>query len=102
MKQHRRAFLVSAAAAASMLGLPRVAFGAERLAESDPQAQSFGYRDDATKVDKAKYPKYAAGESCSTCQLYQGKPGDATGPCPIYGGKLVSAKGWCNAWVKKA
>ncbi len=68
----------------------------------DPQATALGYAADATKVDKAKYPKYAAGQACSSCALYQGKAGDASGPCPLYAGKAVSAKAWCSAWVKKA
>jgi hypothetical protein len=52
-------------------------------------------------VDKTKFPRYQTGQTCANCQLYQGKPGSATGPCPTYGGKLVYAKGWCNAYVKK-
>jgi len=71
------------------------------LTESDPTAQALGYRQDATKADKAKYPAYAAGQACGTCALYQGKPGDASGPCPLFAGKNVSAKGWCSAWAKK-
>ena len=68
----------------------------------DPQAMALGYTPDATKVDKAKYPKYAPGQACGTCALYQGKAGDAAGPCPLYAGKSVAAKAWCSAWVKKA
>jgi hypothetical protein len=68
----------------------------------DPQAMALGYTPDATKVDKAKYPKYAAGQACGGCALYQGKAGDASGPCPLYAGKAVLAKAWCSAWVKKA
>jgi hypothetical protein len=60
-----------------------------------------GYKADATKADKAKFPKYAAGQACSGCALYQGKAADAAGPCPLFAGKTVSAKGWCNAWAKK-
>jgi len=78
-----------------------VAQGAQ-VDEKDPTAQSLGYKHDASKVDKAKFPKYAAGQTCSNCQLFQGKPGDAWGPCPIFGGKNVNAKGWCSAYVKKA
>jgi hypothetical protein len=70
--------------------------------EKDPTAASLGYSSDATKVDKAKQPKYATGQSCSVCQLYQGKAGAASGPCPLYPGKQVSSKGWCSAFVKKA
>ena len=68
----------------------------------DPQAVGLGYTADATKVDKAKYPKYAAGQACANCALYQGAANAASGPCPIYGNKLVAAKGWCNVYVKKA
>jgi len=72
------------------------------LDSKDPQAQALGYVPDATKADKAKYPKYAAGEACGTCALYQGQAGAASGPCPLYAGKAVLAKGWCSAWAKKA
>ncbi len=72
------------------------------LAENDPTAQTLGYKTDAAKVDKAKFPRYQTGQTCANCQLYQGKPGSAMGPCPIYGGKLVDAKGWCNSYAKKA
>ncbi len=72
------------------------------LDPKDPQAQALGFVADATKADKAKFPKYAAGQACGTCALYQGAAGAASGPCPIYGGKLVSAKSWCSAWAKRA
>ncbi|MFO1337412.1 MAG: high-potential iron-sulfur protein [Burkholderiaceae bacterium] len=72
------------------------------LDPKDPQAAALGYVVDATKVDKAKYPKYAAGQACSNCQLYQGAANSAMGPCPIYQNKQVAAKGWCSAWAKKA
>ena len=56
---------------------------------------------DATKVDKSKQPKYAAGQLCSNCALYQGAAGSVSGGCPLFSGKLVAAKGWCSAWAKK-
>ncbi|MEO8311866.1 MAG: high-potential iron-sulfur protein [Caldimonas sp.] len=68
----------------------------------DPQAIALGYVADATKADKAKFPRYAAGQDCATCQLYQAKPTDASGPCPLFAGKTVAAKGWCSAYAKKA
>jgi hypothetical protein len=71
------------------------------LTESDPVAMALGYKIDATKVDKAKYPKYVAGEACAGCQLFAGKPTDAMAPCAAFANKLVSGKGWCNAWVKR-
>jgi len=72
------------------------------LEEQDATAKNLGYKHDATKVDKARFPKYKRGEACANCQLYQGKPGDAWGPCPIFSGKDVNAKGWCSAYVKKS
>ena len=72
------------------------------LAESDPQAVALGYVADSKKVDKAKYAKYADGQHCANCALFQGKPGDASGPCPLYAGKAVLANGWCSAYAKKA
>ena len=68
---------------------------------ADPQAAALGYTPDATKTDKAKFPKYAAPQACGNCALYQGAAGAASGPCPLYAGKAVAAKGWCSAWVKK-
>jgi hypothetical protein len=75
---------------------------AARVDEKDPQAGALGYVSDATKADKAKFPRYAAGQTCGTCQLFQGKAADAAGPCPLFAGKQVAAKGWCSAYAKKA
>jgi hypothetical protein len=98
--------VVSAAIAGSVgdaaaQGAKAAAQGA-KVEEKDTQAQSLGYKHDATKVDKAKFAKYQAGQTCGNCALYQGKPADAWGACPIFQGKQVSAKGWCSAYVKKA
>lgn len=75
---------------------------APALDEKDPQAAALGYVVDAAKADKAKFPKYAPGQTCSTCQLYQGSASNPTAPCALFGGKQVAGKGWCSAWVKKA
>ena len=79
-----------------------VAADAPKVDPKDPQAAALGYVVDATKADKAKFPKVAAGQTCGNCQLYQGKAGDAGGPCAIFAGKQVAAKGWCSAYTKKA
>lgn len=97
----RRTFIQIVPVAGAALFAARPAFAAD-VDPKDPQATALGYVMDATKADKAKYPKYAAGQSCATCQLYQGKPGDASGGCPLFAGKTVAAKGWCSAWTKKA
>ena len=75
---------------------------APQLDESDATAQGLGYKHDATKVDKKKFAQYQAGQTCSNCQQYQGKPTDAWAPCPIFASKQVNGKGWCSAWSKKA
>jgi High potential iron-sulfur protein len=82
MKTSRRSFLITSIGAVSALALSREALAdAPMLAESDPTATALGYKADATKVDKTKYPKYAAGQDCAACMLYQGKKGSASGPC---------------------
>jgi High potential iron-sulfur protein len=103
MSQSRRALLINIAMSASAVAACRLAFaqGTASLSEDDAQAKALGYKSDATKVDQAKFPKYAAGQICGGCQFYQGKPADVTGPCSVFPNKLVAAKGWCSTWVKK-
>ena len=84
------------------LGVGKTAAAAETLSESDPAAVALGYKADASKVDAKKWPTYASGRHCASCQLYAGKPTDPMAPCAVVGGKLVNAKGWCAAWAKKA
>jgi High potential iron-sulfur protein len=69
--------------------------------EKDPQAVALGYVAVAAKADKAKFPKYADGQMCSNCSLYQGGAA-AQGGCPLYPGKQVLATAWCSAHNKKA
>ena len=99
---NRREFLRIVVAGTAVAGALKAQAQAAQLSESDPVATALGYKADATKVDKSKFPKYAAGQDCATCQLYQGKPTDASAPCPTFGNKIVAGKGWCNAWVKRA
>ena len=97
----RRLFLQQAAAGCLALGAINQAGAQSMLAETDAQATALGYKADATKVDKSKQTKYAAGQLCSNCALYQGAASSASGGCPLFSGKLVAAKGWCSAWAKK-
>ena len=69
--------------------------------EKDTQAAALGYVAVAAKADKAKFPKYADGQACGNCALYQGGAA-AQGGCPLYPGKQVLAKAWCSAYNKKA
>jgi High potential iron-sulfur protein len=69
--------------------------------EKDPKALALGYKADASKIDAAQHPKYAAGQSCGSCTSFQGKPGIAAGPCPQMPKPVLTA-GWCSAYNKKS
>jgi len=105
MQTNRRTFVIRSITGAGLLG-GVATFGLAQtqtaLLETDTTAIALGYKADASKADKAKFPKYAAGQQCNNCALYQGKATDATGGCPLFAGKSVAAKGWCSAWAKKA
>lgn len=76
--------------------------GATALVDpQEPAAIALGYVAMASQADKAKYPKYEAGQNCSNCALFGGKSGDADGACPLFAGRHVVATGWCSAHVKK-
>lgn len=101
---NRRVFMMQVAAAGgtALVGGAALAQTAPMVNEKDPQAVALGYSADTSKVDAKKYPKHAATQQCSNCQLFVGKPTDAAGGCGIFAGKAVAAKGWCSAYVKKA
>jgi hypothetical protein len=88
------------AAAPSPAPAPAVAAG-PLVDEKDAQAAALGYVAVAAKADKAKFPKYADGQACSNCSLYQGATADQGG-CPLFPGKQVLSKAWCSAYNKKA
>ncbi|HZZ04776.1 high-potential iron-sulfur protein [Paraburkholderia sp.] len=101
MKTSRRLFLMLSVGVSSSLLLFRAAFAddtANKLSEADPTAQAVGYKEDASKVDKAKFPNYAAGQTCGNCSLFQGKTTDAYGGCTLFGDKQVAARGWCSSY----
>jgi len=112
MQSSRRQFMIYSTAGLASLTVASQAQAQAMLGESEPTAVALGYYADATKVDKAKWAKYADGQLCSNakyadgqlcsnCQLYASKSADA-GTCSIFPGKLVAGPGWCNAWIKKA
>ena len=99
----RRVVILGIAGGAGALALGGTARAqAPAVVETDPQSVGLGYKADASKVDKAKFPKYAAGQQCNNCALYQGKAADKAGGCPLFAGKQVAGAGWCSAWAKKA
>jgi hypothetical protein len=70
------------------------------LDPKDPAAVTLGFVNDSTHVDVSANPMYAHGQTCVTCQQYQGKPADARGGCILFPGKSVPAAGWCKVWRK--
>jgi hypothetical protein len=98
---NRRVFMLQTAVGCAVAVTALQASAQTMLAESDAQAAALGYKADASKVDKTKYPKFAAGQACASCALFQGAAGAAAGGCPLFAGKQVAAKGWCTAWAKK-
>ena len=104
MNSNRRIFVIQSVVGAGALATAHLARAETppMVKESDTQATALGYKADATKTDKVKFPKYAAGQNCASCALYLGKPTDVAGGCPLFAGKQVAAKGWCSAWAKKA
>jgi hypothetical protein len=101
MTTPRRTFLLTVVAATGAALVP-AARAQAMVDEKDATAASLGYVADAKRADAKKYPKFAAGQNCAGCSLYQGKAGDKAGGCPLYAGKQVAAAGWCSAYVKKA
>ncbi|HEX7437063.1 MAG TPA: high-potential iron-sulfur protein [Caldimonas sp.] len=103
MMTSRRSFLQLIPAAGAALTIPGVsAQTLPMVDEKDPQAVALGYVADAKRVDKAKFPKYALGQQCTGCQLFQGAATAAAAPCTLFVGKQVAGPGWCSAFVKKA
>jgi hypothetical protein len=102
MKTTRRDFIVLSVGSLVGVGTSttgiRAAFAeTAKLSEADPAAKAVGYTEVATKVDKARYPNYAAGQTCSNCSLFQGSPTDAYGGCTLFGTKQVAGAGWCSS-----
>lgn len=103
MSLSRRALLGNGAILVAAVGVSSIAWSDSlpMVSESDPMAVSLGYKANASSVDKAKFPQYVAGSSCSSCALFQGAAGASSGPCAIFAGKAVSAQGWCASYAKK-
>lgn len=96
----RRVFLLTLATSGAALATRAQAQAL--VDEKNAQAVALGYVADAKRVDVKKYPKFAAGQNCASCTLFQGKAADKAGGCALFAGKQVAAAGWCSAWAKKA
>ena len=83
-KLDRRIFIARAlVVGAGCVGACANAQGVALVDEKDAQAVAIGYRSDTSKVDGKKYPQHKVTQSCSNCQLYVGKPADASGDCAV-------------------
>jgi hypothetical protein len=103
LKPFRRRFIISVVNLVPVVGLSRLACAAaDTLPESDASAAALGYRVDASKVDKAKFPKFMTGQYCSNCQFYQGGSSDEMAGCLLFGGRRVSGTGWCNGYTHRS
>lgn len=92
----RRGFIGLALAAG-----PAFAQRGAHVEESDEQAVALNYRHETGSVDKAKFPRHDAGQRCSNCSFWQGKPEDAWAGCAMFGRKHIANAGWCQAWSKQ-
>jgi hypothetical protein len=72
------------------------------LRDGDSDAQSIDYSADARKVDRARFPQYAPGQTCQNCKLFTPINDARLGSCEIVFGKLVATQAWCSSWDKKA
>jgi formylmethanofuran:tetrahydromethanopterin formyltransferase len=100
MSFDRRVFLFTVATSAGAFAA--LTHAQALVDEKDAQAAALGYVADASKVDVKKYPKFAAGQNCTNCALYQGKATDKAAACALFPGKQVAGAGWCSAWARKA
>lgn len=81
---------------------PPAAAALPNLELDNPTAKALGYVEDATKVDKAKYPNHTAEQICGNCALMQGDAKNVRNPCTLFPGRSVATKGWCASFAKKA
>jgi hypothetical protein len=105
-RHSRRDFLLVSLGAASaglatLHASPALAQDLPHLSTDEPLAKALGYVNEASQVDRSKFPTYKPGEACDKCRFYQGKAGQAWGPCQIYAGKSVNAHGWCASFMVK-
>jgi hypothetical protein len=101
----RRNFLkiaAGAAVAATAFAKTADAADAPHVAENDPMAVGLGYKEDASKIDAAKFANYKKGENCGNCRFFQGPAKGGYAPCQLFSGKAVNEKGWCSAYNPKA
>jgi len=98
----RRIFITrTVAGACAAFAAPATLAAPSRVEETDETATALGYKHDTKQVDKQRYPKHSATQSCANCSFFQGAAADEWSGCAMFGRKHIAASGWCNAWAKK-
>ncbi len=72
----------------------------KKVTEDNLVARSLSYVNDASQVDKNKFPKFEGNQVCANCHFYSGIEDCQWGGCSIIG-KIVKNTGWCSAWYVK-
>jgi len=93
---NRRVFMLQAIAGSTALAAQgRAQAQADAVKETDAYPKSMGFRLNTANVDQAKFPRHELSQKCSECQLFSGKPGEATGTCSFFK-RVVPIDGWCR------
>jgi hypothetical protein len=71
-----------------------------KVDESSAKARQLAYVHDASTVSPDAQPRYAEGQQCANCALYQGGSAE-WGACPLFNGQQVKRTGWCNAYAPR-
>lgn len=71
-----------------------------KVDESSAKARQLAYVHDASTVSPDAQPRYAEGQQCANCALYQGGSAE-WGACPLFNGQQVKRTGWCNAYASR-
>ena len=73
----------------------------KKVSKDNLVAKSLSYVEDASQVDKNKFPKFEGNQVCANCHFYSGIEDCQWGGCSIIG-KIVKNSGWCSAWYIKS
>ncbi|MEQ8262930.1 high-potential iron-sulfur protein [Pseudohaliea sp.] len=74
--------------------------GMPKVDEASAKAKQLAYVHDASTVSPGAQPRYAEGQQCANCALYQGGSAE-WGACPLFNGQQVKRTGWCNAYAPR-
>lgn len=77
------------------------AAGAQRVSPTESLAKALGYTENATTVDRSRFPTYKPGQMCEKCRFFKGTAGQTWGPCQIFMNKDVNVHGWCASFAMK-